>query len=146
MKRFAFIFAFSVLLMNCSQKTYTFGSLPEEYFIVAHGGGFTGAVTEYYVLPNGQVFKKNTWRDTMPEIMGTIAKKSAQHTLEFLEKLGKENVAVNEPDNIYKYFILVDDGKRTQWLWYKETEETFALEQEYLAVMEAIEKASAAKK
>ncbi len=97
-----FLLAFA-LLSACHPKHYTPGEFPGEQLRFGSGGGFTGAVTEYILLENGQLFRMDSRRKDTTEI-AKLTKKEAKHLLEEAEELHLEKTTIEEPGNIY-YFI-----------------------------------------
>lgn len=107
---------------------------------MSNGGGFTGAELQYYILPNGQVFSKNTWRDTMPKTLEKLPKKAVNNILNFLKSKRNEQMTLNEPDNIYKSFTLVNGDSSNYWVWYQVTEKSTQFEEQYRLLIEVFEK------
>lgn len=69
------------------------------------GGGFTGAVTEYQIKTNGDVFKGE-------KKIKTITNAEMKSIQNKIEKLSNESLQFNHPFNIYS-FIETDKGKIT---------------------------------
>ncbi len=88
---------------NCSSdqhfKEIKFGS----------GGGFTGAVTEYRLKENGDVFKYNAV-EKEEQLIKSITAEELKTVREKVAKLPKEALTVNHPYNVY-YFIQLDTMK-----------------------------------
>lgn len=67
------------------------------------GGGFTGAITEYQIKTNGDVFKGE-------KKIKTITNAEMKNIQNKLDKLSSESLQFNHPFNIY-YFIEMGKGK-----------------------------------
>ena len=91
------------LLSACHHKHYTPGEFPDEQLRFGSGGGFSGAVTEYILLENGQLFRMDSMKKDTTEI-AKLPKKEAKSLLEEAEELNLEKMTIEEPGNMY-YFI-----------------------------------------
>lgn len=75
------------------------------------GGGFTGAVTEYKMSANGDVFIKDAESNTYKKIK-TIAKDKIKEFGDAIHKIPNAAYIINKPGNIY-YFLETSLGKIT---------------------------------
>lgn len=111
--RIGLLFVFMMAMLSC--KTYSLPSEAQKRLELSEGGGFTGAVTTWVLLPNGQLFQKNTfdtaWQ-SLPSIKPAAAKR---HIKEVENLLLKENIL--QPDNMYRSFHLItkDTTVYSQW-------------------------------
>ncbi|HET6227372.1 MAG TPA: hypothetical protein VFF27_13895 [Bacteroidia bacterium] len=91
---------------NCSSdahfKEIKFGS----------GGGFTGAVTEYRLKENGDIYKFNSI-DKEEQLIKSITAEELKMVKEKLAAVDKDSLSkINHPYNMY-YFIQIDTMKAT---------------------------------
>ena len=75
------------------------------------GGGFTGAVTEYQIKTNGDVFVNKSLDKTQTKIK-TIDKEEMKTIQEKVDKISNDSWKFNHPFNVY-HFIETDKGKIT---------------------------------
>jgi len=75
---------------------------------IGKGGGITGAVTEYQILSNGTVLKKNGFTAALTEIKKLSGEDIAVVTQKFND-LNLSSVNYNKPGNLY-YFLGTQKG------------------------------------
>ena len=100
---FFFILSLPLLLTNCKTTKYTPESFPEVQIIFGDGGGFSGVVTEYILLENGQFFKKSSLKEKYEELE-PLKKNEAKEIYERLAGLRLHKFDINHPGNLY-YFL-----------------------------------------
>ncbi len=108
-----FIFLIVVFFSACKTTTYSSENLPEKQLYFGSGGGFTGLVTEYLLLDNGQLFKVPS-PDVLEEMKKVKKSKAAELYTKYTE-LGFDDLIFNQPGNIY-YFIRMVDGEKENYL------------------------------
>ena len=104
------LFYFIILIIlntsNCSEhhdfKEIKFGE----------GGGFTGAITEYQIKPNGDIFIKNSYNKENRKIK-TIDDSELKNIEKKFNSLSVESMNFNHPGNLY-YFI---ESGQTKIVW-----------------------------
>jgi hypothetical protein len=95
-------------LFQCNRTTYTSGNFPAEYLTFGKGGGYSGELTTYFILPNGQVFHTSGLSaDTLAH--APIGKRSAKSLLDRFSSLGLDTLEFNHPGNMYRFV-----GKHSQ--------------------------------
>jgi hypothetical protein len=97
------VVCFITLLMSCKSHQYTFKKMPTTQLIFGSGGGFTGMITEYLLLENGQFFQVDTYTQEKIEIKHA-RKSRTEKMFNALDKIDILKVECNMPGNIY-YFI-----------------------------------------
>lgn len=100
----------------CKSQVYSADQLPDQQLLFGSGGGFTGEVTEYILLENGQIFKKSSLKNSMTEI-GHIKKRVAKKLLKEVAGLQLEKTAIRQPGNM-SYFVCLKNGNteyRSVW-------------------------------
>ena len=94
------VFAFA----SCgSSGAFTPDAYESEYISIGNGGGFTGAVTQYYLLKDGSIHKLLTPGDST-EYLGKIEKEIAQQQFASFEKFKFSDLRIDDPGNLY-YFL-----------------------------------------
>ncbi len=88
---------------NCNSQQ----NLPDNYskkqIGFGRGGGFTGDWTYYYLLDNGDLFKKNL-RDKDYTRLKTIDKKTVKSIFEKINEADFKNIKFDHPGNM-SYFV-----------------------------------------
>lgn len=102
MKTLCFTLPFLLLLTCCKSKQYTASELPPNQLRFGNGGGFSGFVTEYTLLDNGQMFVKKSPADTLAAYKN-VKTKQAKALYQQLANLKIETLDFNHPGNMYYY-------------------------------------------
>ncbi len=97
------VLCLSLVLSNCKTTKYTPENFPVNQIIFGDGGGFSGIITEYLLLENGQIFHKTSTKEGYSE-MESIKKKEAEVFFEQLNELRLHKLDINHPGNLY-YFL-----------------------------------------
>lgn len=95
-------FSLFLLLAACAKK-YSVTELPKNQLHFGNGGGFTGKVSDFLILENGQVFYKEPFGQDYLEI-GKIKAKQAK--VLYKQVADFQSVIVNKPSNNYQYISL----------------------------------------
>ncbi len=111
----AVLFA-GLLLAQCKQPKYTAENLPDEFLRFGSGGGVTGAVTEYSLYKNGQVFKFAA-KAPAPEEVASHGKKKAGQLFETAAALGLFEREFSHPGNLYYFLEFRNEGKQRRITW-----------------------------
>ena len=82
-----------------------------------NGGGFTGAVTSYTLLANGQIFVSKGMEADQWAQHSTISKKAASALLKKCATLGLQSLDHNHPGNTYKFIKRYTDQKENYISW-----------------------------
>lgn len=113
------VFIFSSILMifsNCK----TNNELPLDYdgpsITFGKGGGFSGQVKEYQLLPDGRIFKM-TPHDDQAMLIDRIDKNSTTQIFNSYYDLGIDNLEINDPGNMYSFLIMKKDNKEHKIQW-----------------------------
>ena len=101
-KIFLFLSGFLAMVFGCKTNQYTIDNFPPQQIRFGGGGGFTGHVTEYILLENGQVFKHYPLREDTTEIKA-LKKKEAQALFEKADSLQILTLKHHYPGNMYYY-------------------------------------------
>lgn len=137
-----FLFSFC----NCNKHAYSADKLPDEQLLFGEGGGFTGAVTTYMLLQNGQLFRVNSMQGDTTEI-AKVEKKSAKMLLKEAKEMEFNKMNIQEPGNVY-YFVGLRDGKETYKATWGNPEYTIdpKIQSFYKRLMETTKQAKAPEK
>ncbi len=117
MKHFLYFLLLSaaVCYFSCNRTVYTMTDKASEYLAFATGGGFTGAIISYHLMPNGQLFKVNNLsRDTteLPKVKKSL-------TSQLMERAAAIDwsVDVNRPGNVYHIIRLRTEAGDLSATW-----------------------------
>ncbi len=115
--RFSPLLLFLLLFAACSSSRYINPTeYPDARINFGHGGGFSGMVTEYVLLDNGDLLKKLTQVDSF-EIVTTIDKDQTTQLFENYKFLNIESVDCNEPGNMYRYIHFHHEDTDHKIMW-----------------------------
>ncbi len=112
MRVFSFFMATVILsfLGSCGATKYSPDSLPDRQIHFGQGGGFTGAVTHYMLLDNGQIFVQKEEMEMSPlEAVKDVDRKKAKTLFKQAAELGLEQIEWDKPGNMY-YFLGLNEG------------------------------------
>jgi len=117
MKVQLFLFlVFLILVVSCKTQHKT----PYEYeghqIIFGQGGGFTGQITEYTLLENGQLFS-GTNKEGFVDELESLDKNLAKQIFDLCERYGFADLKLNKPANQYYYFIAKEGNNANKILW-----------------------------
>jgi hypothetical protein len=123
MKRIPFVvlFVFLITVFYSSCKTAPYSSdnlpenLPEKQLYFGSGGGFTGMITEYLLMDNGQLFKRPS--EDIFEEMKKVKKKTAEALYLQYKEAGFDDLIFNQPGNIYYFIRMVDGENENYFSW-----------------------------
>jgi hypothetical protein len=106
MKILFYISAFIVLNAHNCSKTTEFINIK-----FGEGGGFTGALIEYEIQTNGDVFRNTSLNKEHTKIK-TLTKSDIKEIQNRKNKISVDTYSFNRPGNLY-YFIETDNKKIT---------------------------------
>lgn len=110
MSRLHQLFPLMFLFFFCCKSTqYTPADFPEKRVIFGSGGGFTGDVTEFTLLENGQIFKRKGMSEHYEE-MKAISKKEAKKVFKEMKRLEIDTIQHDKPGNFYHYVHIKKDS------------------------------------
>ena len=95
----------------CKTKPYSTSELPTKRIIFGSGGGFTGAVTEYHLFENGQLFEKQPMLSDTLRPLPNMERKVCRKAFKKMEKMDTSLLGANQPGNRY-YFLEWNNGER----------------------------------
>lgn len=113
--RFRYVLApiLGVLIMSsmssCQPSKFTPATYSKRMIMVGSGGGFTGFVTTYTFLDNGQLFMQ-TSTDKDPKEMTRQKKKQAKEMFRMMDAMDIQNSEFQHPGNMYT-FVQLQEGK-----------------------------------
>lgn len=111
-------FSTSLCLFLISCKTYEATDLPADRLQFGSGGGFTGMITEYALLKNGQLFTRTgragsgEWQE-LDKVNRSEAKALFQTWQE--NELFRENI--QQPGNLYYFIDMKKDSLAYRQTW-----------------------------
>jgi hypothetical protein len=116
--RFLSILLFLLVFIACSSNRYINPSeYPNERINFGDGGGFSGMVTEYSLLDNGQLLKKLNHADSF-EMISTIDENQTTQLFNNYKFLDIGSLNHNQPGNTYcfiQYHKNLDTEHKVIW-------------------------------
>lgn len=99
-----------------SCKTYQPDNLPDTQLRFGQGGGFTGAVTEYLLLENGQIFVREELEGAY-QSLGKVKRARAKALFEQWVTGSFSEKEFQHPGNMYYYVNRVDGSQAHRLTW-----------------------------
>ncbi len=110
----------SLLLFSCKSTKYTPATFEGPQLVFGSGGGFTGAVTTYCLLENGQLFTKNGVpgkNETDYESVKKVSKKVAKSLFAQANASGLLNAKKSQPGNMYCFVKMLSGDTTGSVAW-----------------------------
>jgi len=105
------------LYVACSPTRYTKPTeYPDARINFGNGGGFSGMVTEYVLLDNGQLLKKLNQVDSF-EIIATIDKNQTRQIFDNYSFLNIGSIVYNQPENMYRFLRFYQQDTEYKITW-----------------------------
>lgn len=101
-----------LLVFSCKTTKYSPTDFPDQQITFGSGGGFSGIVTDYTLLSNGQLFKRSSTDNRFVELK-SIKKQAAKQAIKNYTFLGINEVVHDAPGNLY-YFINYKDSDKVE--------------------------------
>ncbi len=115
--RFFLFLALLFFLASCSTTRYTNpAEYPNARINFGSGGGFSGMVTEYVLLDNGQLLKKMMQADSF-EMVTTVDKNQTTQLFENYKFLNIGNLQYNQPGNMYSFIHFHHENTEHKIIW-----------------------------
>lgn len=115
------LFLLPVLFFQCNSGKHLPDNLPDKQLFFGDGGGITGGMTEYILLENGQLFKRNSLAATAEpgawEELKRVKKKTAVELFEKFESEKFQSLSFEEPGNRYYFLGRVQEKELTRLTW-----------------------------
>lgn len=106
-----------IFITSCSTTRYTNPvDYPDAVISFGNGGGFSGLVTEYSLLDNGQLLKKMATQDSF-EIVKTIDKKLVKQIFNNYAFLKINEIDYQQPGNRYHFIKYKHHDQRQEIIW-----------------------------
>ena len=97
-------------------KTHQPDNLPPTQLRFGSGGGFTGALTEYVLLENGQVFVSKSL-EANHQLLGKVKKAKAKALFKSWESQPFAKEEFQHPGNMYYFVSMAKDGEDHRLSW-----------------------------
>lgn len=139
------LLAYSALLLGLAAcaKTYQAPDFPDTQLQFGSGGGFTGGVKTYHLLPNGQLFSHASLEDRYREV-GRLDKKKAKELFQKAVALDWTSATSKEPGNINYFLQFQNESAAQQRIqWNAAPEEGDEFGQLYQSLMREVRQLSA---
>jgi hypothetical protein len=105
-----------ILAISCKTNQYSPINYPHEQLIIGSSGGVTGAIKEYALLGNGQLFRNKgisgEWK-----MLKDVKGKDARNFFNTAKSLGLDTMKFNHPGNMTYYFIYKKSKKANEVRW-----------------------------
>ena len=109
---------FSLFWVSCKSTQQLPNDYPKTQIQIGNGGGFAGAINQYAIYENGDVYYNNEIEENYSKI-GKLDKNIVFQLLSNYTLLGLNEVVLKEPGNVYRYINYVSGGKEHKVLWGK---------------------------
>lgn len=116
MKYLLILFTTLTLMFSCKSQQYTPDTYEERQVMFGSGGGFTGAVTTYCLLDNGQLFLKPNLKEPY-EAAGKVSKKDVAAVFAMIEEQELTKITLSMPGNMYNFVEIKADGASNSCTW-----------------------------
>lgn len=104
-----------ILLSSCAPQPFLLSD-HQQFLVFGDGGGFTGQIRQYYVLPSGQVYFSNNIHQP-PEYIKKIPKDVFAQIVSNIHALDMINHQVAKPGNVFKLIEYHTAQATYKWLW-----------------------------
>ncbi|MEZ4994879.1 MAG: hypothetical protein R2824_30960 [Saprospiraceae bacterium] len=123
---------------------YKTDNLPETQLRFGSGGGFTGMITEYTLLKNGQLFVRTGRAGSGDwEEYGNVKKADAKALFEYWEEHQALRDEVKQPGNMYRFLTMQTDSTEYRQSWgaggYTPSEPMTTLYERAMALVKQVE-------
>lgn len=122
MKLLTLFCLFLIISVSVSCKKYTVDKMPEYQIHFGEGGGITGAITEYCLLENGQLFDKKHFTEDFVAYK-TVKKKIAKEQFKTCEDINIQSIILNNPGDKYYYISYETPAQKHRITWGRNKEE-----------------------
>lgn len=122
MKTILLSILFSFFFFTLSCQKYTPSDLPDLQIHFGEGGGITGAITEYCLLKNGQIFQKEHFARPFTNLK-KVKKRKAKKCFKTCKKIGFTEIDLNNPGDKYYFISYQDKGIDHRITWGRNKEE-----------------------
>lgn len=108
--------------MGCASQKYEATNLPVDQIRFGEGGGFTGAVTEYCLLNNGQIFIKKDFISDF-KTFKKIKKSKAKKYFESCDQINIQNIQMDNPGDKYYFITFQTEALEHKVTWGRDMKE-----------------------
>lgn len=113
---FLFLFSIAICFSFCKTQQYTPMDYPKGKITFGNGGGFAGAMTEYVLLDNGNLFSKSN-TDTAFVSVKKLERNLTKQMFNNTKFLNLENTQMNNPGNMYYFLQIKNEGNDNRIVW-----------------------------
>ena len=119
--KFFLAISFFIVLVSCKTVTFHPDRTNRDYISFGNGGGFTGAVTQFYLTTDGIIYQEtNSEYIRIKKIDRNTTKQCFDNFL----ALGLQNIELNSPGNRYYFIKYNKDGAIKELVWGGEASNT----------------------
>lgn len=111
-----FSVSFLSITTSCKNQKYSLQQGSPSMIRFGNGGGFTGAVTKYTLMDNGQLFKEESLMDTVI-VLNRVKRKATKSLFEQMSAMNENLLGTENPGNQYFFleWINPDGTVKTTW-------------------------------
>lgn len=113
---YAVALACVLIFSRCKITRYTPDKFPSQQLIWGSGGGFAGIETSFYLLPNGQIFRRQGIAKPFEELV-SIKKKKAGAYFEKAASLQLFKQDIDKPGNLYYFVQEITNATDSRAIW-----------------------------
>ncbi|MEM1320340.1 MAG: hypothetical protein AAGG75_08785 [Bacteroidota bacterium] len=108
-----------LLIMTCAAPRYAspIEATDTARLCFGRGGGYTGLVSEYTLLPNGQIFKKGPDKTPSYTELRGVKKDQARQAFNNYEVLQLAELDFRHPGNLYYYIRYENKDEQHEIVW-----------------------------
>lgn len=107
---------FVLLFTSAACQKYSIDNMPIDQIHFGEGGGITGAITEYCLLKNGQLFNKKHFTEDYKSFK-KIKKRTAKKLYKTCKKIELQEVQIDNPGDKYYYIAYETKGFKHKITW-----------------------------
>ncbi|GAA5219655.1 hypothetical protein [Membranihabitans marinus] len=104
-----------IMVTSCAPQPFLLSD-HQQFLVFGDGGGFTGQIRQYYMLPSGQVYYSNNIHQP-PEYIKKVSKDVFAQIVSNIHALNMINHQVAQPGNVFKLIEYHTAQATYKWLW-----------------------------
>lgn len=109
-----FSFSLLIILLSCKSLPFHPDQSQNACLSFGNGGGFTGAVTEYFLLDNGKLYREEGGKY---EEVAVISQKNTKQMFNLYYSLNINKIFLDDPSNRYFFISYKNGGESHRIVW-----------------------------
>jgi len=114
MKMPLFLFSILIILLSCKSLLFHPDQSQNAYISFGNGGGFTGAVSEYFLVENGKLYRNEGGKY---EEVAVIPQKKTKQMFNLYHSLNLDKIFLDDPANRYYFISYKNGGESHRIVW-----------------------------